>query len=121
MSLPTELMGAFQYRTAMAWQRLDAPEKVKSKFLRDSPAFQIIPELAPQPNEAILDKITMSAFEGTFLEIALRVASAALSLPALHWRSESTQPVAMERTSGSGLSWFVMLADLGTRKQPTTR
>src|SRR4029077_2356853 len=72
MSLPTELMGSFQYRTAMAWQRLDVPEKVKSKFLRDSPAFQIIPELAPQPNEAIVDKITMSAFEGTFLDIALR-------------------------------------------------
>jgi nicotinamidase-related amidase len=27
MSLPTELMGSFQYRTAMAWQRLDAPKK----------------------------------------------------------------------------------------------
>ena len=72
VSLPTELMGAFQYRTAMAWQNLDAPEKVRPKFLRDSPALQIVPELAPQPNEAILDKITMSAFEGTFLEIALR-------------------------------------------------
>jgi nicotinamidase-related amidase len=72
MSLPRELMGAFQYRTAMAWQRVDSPEKVKPMFLRDSPGFQIIPELQPLPSEGIIDKITMSAFEGTYLEIALR-------------------------------------------------
>jgi nicotinamidase-related amidase len=72
MSLPKELMGAFQYRTAMAWQRVDSPEKVKPMFLRNSAAFQIIPELQPLPSEGIIDKITMSAFEGTYLEIALR-------------------------------------------------
>jgi nicotinamidase-related amidase len=72
MSLPKALMGAFQYRTLMAWQAVDSPEKVSPLFLRDSPAFQIVPELEPQPDEAIVDKITMSAFEGTFLEIALR-------------------------------------------------
>jgi nicotinamidase-related amidase len=72
MSLPKNLMGAFQYRTAMAWQRVDSPEKVNPLFLRENAAFQIVPELAPQPSEAIVDKITMSAFEGTFLEIALR-------------------------------------------------
>jgi nicotinamidase-related amidase len=72
MSLPKELMGAFQLRTAMAWQRVDSVEKINPAFLRDSPAFQIVPELSPRPNEAIVDKITMSAFEGTFLEIALR-------------------------------------------------
>lgn len=72
MSLPKSLMGAFQYRTAMAWQRVDSPDKVTPLFLRDNPAFQIVPELAPQSNEGIVDKITMSAFEGTFLEIALR-------------------------------------------------
>jgi nicotinamidase-related amidase len=72
MSLPRNLMGAFQLRTAMAWQRTDSPEKVQSMFLRDSPAFQIVPELQPLPSEAVFDKITMSAFEGTPLEIALR-------------------------------------------------
>jgi nicotinamidase-related amidase len=72
MSLPKELMGAFQCRTAMAWQRVDTMEKVKPMFLRDSPSFPIIPELQPLPSEGIVDKITMSAFEGTFLEIALR-------------------------------------------------
>jgi len=72
MSLPRELMGAFQCRTAMAWQRVDSPEKIKPMFLRDSPAFHIVPELEPAPRDGIVDKITMSAFEGTFLEIALR-------------------------------------------------
>lgn len=72
MSLPKELMGAFQYRTAMAWQRVDSPEKVKPLFLRDNPAFQITPELQPRPCEGIVDKISMSAFEGTYLEMALR-------------------------------------------------
>ena len=72
MSLPPELMGAFQYRTAMAWQRIDDPRDVKPWFMRDSPGFAIVPELAPLPSEAIFDKITMSAFEGTPLDIALR-------------------------------------------------
>jgi len=72
MSLPKNLMGAFQYRTAMAWQRLDSADKVQPMFLRDCPAFQIVPELQPLATEAIFDKISMSAFEGTPLEIALR-------------------------------------------------
>jgi biuret amidohydrolase len=72
MSLPKELMGAFQYRMAMAWQRLDDPAKVEPWFLRDSPGFAIVPELAPRPSEAIFDKLAMSAFEGTPLEMALR-------------------------------------------------
>jgi len=72
MSLPKELMGAFQFRTAMAWQRVQSPEQVHPWFLRDSPGFQLLPELEPLPSEAIFDKITMSAFEGTPLDIALR-------------------------------------------------
>lgn len=72
MSLPKSLMGALQLRTAMSWQRLDSPEKIRPMFLRDSPAFPIVPELQPSADEAIFDKITMSAFEGTPLGIALR-------------------------------------------------
>ncbi len=72
MSLPKNLMGAFQIRTALAWQRMDSPDKIKPMFLRDSPAFQIIPELQPLASEAIFDKISMSAFSGTPLEMALR-------------------------------------------------
>ena len=72
MSLPKELMGASQFRMAMAWQKVDSPGKVRPIFARDNPAFQIVPELTPLPSEGIVDKITMSAFEGTYLEIALR-------------------------------------------------
>jgi nicotinamidase-related amidase len=72
MSLPKELMGVSQLRQAMAWQRVGSVEEVRPWFLRDSPGFQLAPELAPLPSEAILDKITFSAFEGTPLDIALR-------------------------------------------------
>jgi nicotinamidase-related amidase len=72
MSLPLELMGAFQYRMAMAWQRKSNPADVSSPFLRDSPGFEIVPELHPLPSEAIFDKLAMSAFEGTPLQYTLR-------------------------------------------------
>jgi nicotinamidase-related amidase len=72
MTLPKELMGSFQLRTAMAWQRKDRVEDVVSPFLRDSPGFALVPELAPLASEAIFDRLSMSAFEGTPLEFALR-------------------------------------------------
>jgi nicotinamidase-related amidase len=72
MSLPKELMGMSQLRMAMAWQRVKSVDEVKPFFLRDSPGFHLIPELNPLPSEAVFDKITMSAFEGTPLNIALR-------------------------------------------------
>lgn len=72
MSLPLEVAGVFQLRMAMAWQRVDSVSEVKPWFLRDSPGFQLIAEVSPLPSEAVFDKITMSAFEGTPLNIALR-------------------------------------------------
>jgi biuret amidohydrolase len=72
MSLPNEVAGVVQLRTAMAWQRVDRVSEVKPAFLRESPAFQITPELAPDPTEVVFDKITMSAFEGTPLNIIMR-------------------------------------------------
>src|SRR5262245_24666370 len=72
MSLPKELMGVFQLRMSMAWQRVSTVAEVRSRFFRDSPGFQLLPELTPLPSEAVFDKITMSAFEGTLLDIALR-------------------------------------------------
>jgi nicotinamidase-related amidase len=72
MSLPRELMGSMQYRTAMSWQHSGDPTQVKSPFLRDSAGFAIVPELVPCESEAVFDKITMSAFESTPLAIALR-------------------------------------------------
>jgi nicotinamidase-related amidase len=72
MSLPTEVAGVMQLRTAMEWQRVQRVADVKPMFLRDSAAFHIISELAPAPSEVVFDKITMSAFEGTPLNITLR-------------------------------------------------
>src|SRR5262249_44806752 len=72
LSLPKELMGVSQLRMAMAWQRVGSVEEVRPWFLRDSPGFQLVPEMAPRESEAVFDKITMSAFEGTPLDITLR-------------------------------------------------
>ena len=72
LSLPKELMGVFQVRTAMAWQRAASVDQVHPWFLRDAPGFQIVPELSPLPSEGVFDKLTMSAFEGTWLDLALR-------------------------------------------------
>src|SRR5438094_5945881 len=89
MSLPKELMGVSQFRVAMAWQRVNSADEVKPWFLRDSPGFHLIPELNPLPSEAIFDKITMSAFEGTPLNIARCAIAALMRLPssASPWKS----------------------------------
>lgn len=72
MSLPKNLMGVFQMRQALAWQRKTSVDEVQPWFLRGSEAHAIVPELAPLETEAVFDKIGMSAFEGTPLDTALR-------------------------------------------------
>ncbi len=72
MSVPKELMGVSQLRTAMAWQRKDRVEDVHSLFLPDSPGFQLIPEMQTLPSEAVFDKLGMSMFAGTPLDMVLR-------------------------------------------------
>lgn len=72
MTLPVEVMGVSGLRTAMAWQRTEDVSTVISAFPRDSPPFQLIPEVAPLASEAVLDKLAMSAFVGTPLDFAFR-------------------------------------------------
>lgn len=72
MFLPNRLKGVFGLRLAMAWQRVQSPAQLHEFLLRDSPEFALVPEVHPRPDEAILDKTTMSAFEGTPLAAALR-------------------------------------------------
>lgn len=72
LPLPKELMGVARFRTALAWQRVESPDGVQPWLLRDSPGFQLVPEVVPRPSEAVFDKITLSAFEGAPLNIALR-------------------------------------------------
>jgi nicotinamidase-related amidase len=70
--LPNQLAGVGQLRRSMTWQGLDDPLKIRPMMTQGSPACQIVPELAPREDEVVIDKITMSAFEGTFLNIAMR-------------------------------------------------
>jgi nicotinamidase-related amidase len=72
VTLPVELMGVAQLRMWGAWQRVERLEDVTSPFLPDAPQTQIVAELAPTEREAVLDKLTLSAFAGTPLELALR-------------------------------------------------
>src|SRR5207247_11085620 len=72
VSPPNELTGMFAFRMAMACERVDSPEEVNPWFVRDAPGFQITPELQPRKTEGVFDKLTMSAFEGTWLDFALR-------------------------------------------------
>ena len=72
MSLPKNLMGVFQFRQALAWQRKSSVEELHPWFLPGSDAHAIVPELTPLDTEAVFDKIGMSAFEGTPLDTALR-------------------------------------------------
>lgn len=72
VTLPTELMGVSQLRMWMAWQRAERVADVVSPFPPDAPQTQLVPELAPTARDAVFDKVTMSAFEGTPLDIVLR-------------------------------------------------
>lgn len=70
--LPSRAAGKAQLRRAMIWQKKEEPQETKCFIPQGSPAFQIVPELQPQEGEVVADKIAMSAFEGTFLNSALR-------------------------------------------------
>src|SRR5580698_5733279 len=56
MYLPKEIAGASQLRTAMAWQRVNQVSEIKPHFLRDSPEFELVPEISPRASEAVFDK-----------------------------------------------------------------
>jgi biuret amidohydrolase len=72
LSCPKNWMGTTQLRSAMAWQRTVDPEAVKPWFLRGAAASEIVPELRPSADELVLDKLSMSAFEGTPLSYVLK-------------------------------------------------
>jgi biuret amidohydrolase len=55
----------------MGWQRVSTVAEVRPSLPRGSAAFELIPELRPRSSEAVLDKISMSAFVGTPLDIVL--------------------------------------------------
>jgi nicotinamidase-related amidase len=72
LSPPARWWGATQLRTAMAWQRASSADAVVPWFPRGGAATEIVPGLAPRDDELVVDKMSMSAFEGTPLATALR-------------------------------------------------
>ena len=72
VTLPVELMGRSQLRMWRAWQRAADAAAVVSPFPPGAPQSQLVPEVAPRAGEAVLDKLTLSAFEGTPLDLVLR-------------------------------------------------
>jgi biuret amidohydrolase len=70
--LPQRLSGAFALRMAMNWQQVDSVDEVRFILQRDTPAFELVPELRPRADEVVFDKTSMSAFEGTPLASMLR-------------------------------------------------
>lgn len=70
--LPDRYAGVAQRRRAMIWQHKADPADTRVPFDVGSAAWEIVPELSPRQDEVVIDKITMSCFAGTFLDIALR-------------------------------------------------
>ncbi len=71
-SMPTALAGVYQLRQAKTWQRKQRAAETTPLIPYGTPGFELVAELEPRPSEALIDKITMSAFEGTPLDIVLR-------------------------------------------------
>lgn len=71
-SMPLAWTGVMQAHAAMRWQRTDDPGAISPWFLPGSPGFEVAEAVAPREGEPVIDKIAMSAFEGTFLGTALR-------------------------------------------------
>ena len=72
VTMPRRLMGAAQLRMWKAWQRRESAAEIVSAFPPGADHVRIAPEVEPAADEAVIDKVTMSAFEGTPLDIVLR-------------------------------------------------
>ena len=70
--MPTRLAGTYALRQAKVWQRQARAADTRPLIPYGSPGFQLAPEIVPREDEAVIDKVTMSAFEGTPLDIVLR-------------------------------------------------
>jgi biuret amidohydrolase len=72
VSVPPSHMGVGALRAAMAWQRVARAEDVRSSFPSEAGHAQLVDDLAPEAGEPVFEKLGMSAFVGTPLEIVLR-------------------------------------------------
>jgi nicotinamidase-related amidase len=71
-NVPLTWAGVGQLRMARTWQRARRASELKAVLQLGSPGVQIVEALAPRPEDVVLDKVTMSAFEGTPLALLLR-------------------------------------------------
>ncbi|MFE3542487.1 isochorismatase family cysteine hydrolase [Nocardia sp. NPDC059177] len=69
---PRRLTGTYGLRLLMSWQQTDSVDELDFVLQRDTPPFELVPELVPRSDELVLDKMSMSAFEGTALATLLR-------------------------------------------------
>jgi biuret amidohydrolase len=70
--VPNRYAGLGQQRRAMVWQNKDDFTQTQPPFAIGSAQWHIVPQLAPRDDEVVIDKITMSCFEGTYLDIVMR-------------------------------------------------
>jgi nicotinamidase-related amidase len=66
------LLASTSYAKPKIWQRKNRAAETRPLIPHSSPGFQLVEELQPRSGEAVIDKITMSAFEGILLNIVLR-------------------------------------------------
>ena len=71
-NLPLGWAGPFQLRMEKSWQRVQRASELKPVLQLGSPGWQIHEAVAPRPGDAVIDKIAMSAFEGTPLATMIR-------------------------------------------------
>lgn len=70
--VPVGWAGVGQLRMAKTWQRVSHAAQVQQRLARGSPGFQFVEALAPRDEDLVLDRVNMSAFEGTPLAFLLR-------------------------------------------------
>ncbi|MCE2466030.1 MAG: cysteine hydrolase, partial [Dehalococcoidia bacterium] len=55
-----------------SWRAFQAHSSVSNLFPKDSPDYQVVPDIAPLPHELMVDKNTTSPFPSTALDQLLR-------------------------------------------------
>ena len=71
-NVPLTWAGVGQLRMARSWQRVRTASELKQRLMQGSPEVQIVEAVAPRSEDVVLDKVNMSAFEGTPLAFLLR-------------------------------------------------
>lgn len=71
-SVPLGWAGLGRLRMGKTWQRVQAASQLKQALSQGSPEIQIVDAVAPRPEDVVLDRVAMSAFEGTPLAFLLR-------------------------------------------------